>query len=160
MALEPGVQLDITGFVLRVTDERGEITHVLEGESLQQFDELGLQRAEDPRLEFLTDGHIDWVWTAPAAVHYPAAHRLVLLGTTEGLRLPSPEQPQTEITSADVTIVTDTREVFTDARATLVRPGLFMTGIGMHADVAADLIELRSEVETVYAPENPRDMRR
>ena len=145
-------QLDIFGFTLRITDADGAITHVLEGERMQQFDEIGQQRARKPRLELLTDGHVDWIWTAPAAVHYPAAQRLELIGATEGLRLPSPLHPQTEIETADVTVLTESREILTDARATMVRPGLFVTGIGMYADVDADIIELKSDVNTVYAP--------
>jgi len=145
-------QLDIFGFTLRITDADGVITHVLEGERMQQFDEIGQQRARKPRLELLTDGHVDWIWTAPAAVHYPAAQRLELIGATEGLRLPSPLHPQTEIETADVTVLTESREILTDARATMVRPGLFVTGIGMYADVDADIIELKNDVNTVYAP--------
>ena len=145
-------QLDIFGFTLRITDDDGAITHVLEGERMRQFDDIGQQRAENPQLELLTDGHIDWIWTAPAAVHYPAAQRLELIGATEGLRLPSPLHVQTEIETADVTILTESREILTDARATMVRPGLFVTGIGMYADINADIIELRSDVNTVYAP--------
>ena len=145
-------QLDIFGFTLRITDADGAITHVLEGQRMQQFDEIGQQRAEKPRLELLTEGHVDWIWTAPAAVHYPAAQRLELVGATEGLRLPSPLHPRTEIETADVTVLTESREILTDARATMVRPGLFVTGIGMYADVDADIIELKSDVNTVYAP--------
>jgi len=150
LASEP--QLDIFGFTLRITDADGEITHVLEGERMQQFDEIGEQHAEKPRLELMTDGHLDWIWTAPAAVHYPAEQRLELIGATEGLRLPSPLHPQTDIETADVTVLTESREILTDARATMVRPGLFVTGIGMYADVDADIIELQSDVNTVYAP--------
>lgn len=145
-------QLDVFGFTLRITNADGTITHVLEGERMQQFDDIGQQRAEKPQLELLTEGHVEWIWTAPAAVHYPAAQRLELIGATEGLRLPSPLHPQTEIETADVTILTESREILTDARATMVRPGLFVTGIGMYADVDADIIELKSDVNTVYAP--------
>ena len=154
---EDEAQLDILGFTLRITDADGQITHVLEGERMQQFDTIGQQRTEKPRLELLTEGHIDWIWTAPAAVHFPAAHRLELLGSTVGLRLPSPLHPRTEIETADVTILTESREVLTDARATMVRPGLFVTGIGMYADVEADLIELKADVNTVYAPEESEE---
>ncbi len=152
-ALESGAEFDILGFTLRVTDAEGEITHVLRGARMQQFHALGVQHAEEPRLELLTEGRVDWIWTAPAAVHYPAEERLETIGLTEGLQLPGPLNPRTEIETADVTILTGPREVMTDARATVIRPGLFMTGIGMHADVQADIIELRNEVETVYAPE-------
>ena len=150
-------QLDIFGFTLRITNADGEITHILEGERMQQFDDIVQQHTEKPRLELLTDGHVDWIWTAPAAVHYPAAQRLELIGATEGLRLPSPRHPQTEIDTADVTILTESREARTDARATMVRPGLFVTGVGMHADIDADLIELKSDVNTVYAPQESED---
>jgi lipopolysaccharide export system protein LptC len=157
--VESGPQLDIFGFTLRITDADGEITHVLEGERMRQFDGIGQQRAEMPRLALLTDGELDWIWSAPAAVHYPAEHRLELLGTTEGLRMPSPRTLQTEIVSADVTILTETREIFSDARTTVTRPDLFMTGVGLYADFFADIIELKSAVTTVYAPmeneENP-----
>ena len=153
-------QLDIFGFTLRITDANGAITHVLEGERMQQFDAIGQQRAEKPQLELLTAGHVDWIWTAPAAVHYPAEQRLELLGATEGLRLPSPQHLRTEIETADVTILTESREVLTEARATMVRPGLFMTGVGMHADVDADVIELKADVNTVYAPEESEEPRR
>jgi hypothetical protein len=34
----------------------------------------------------------------------------------------------------------------------MIRPDLFMTGIGMHADTFAEIIELKNEVTTVYAP--------
>ncbi|TVP88166.1 MAG: LPS export ABC transporter periplasmic protein LptC [Thioalkalivibrio sp.] len=152
-ALESGADFDLIGFTLRVTDAEGEITHVLRGARMQQFPDLGVQHAQEPRLELLTEGRVDWIWTAPAAVHYPAEERLETIGMTEGLQLPGPLNPRTEIETADVTILTGPREVMTDARATLLRPGLFMTGIGMHADVKADIIELRNEVETVYAPE-------
>jgi lipopolysaccharide export system protein LptC len=152
LGLASDAQLDIFGFTLRITDADGAITHVLEGERMRQFDDIGQQRAEKPQLELLTDGHVDWIWTAPAAVHYPAEQRLELIGATEGLRLPSPLHPQTEIETADVTVLTESREILTDARATMVRPGLFVTGIGMYADVDADIIELQSDVNTVYAP--------
>lgn len=145
-------QMDVFGFVLRITDADGVITHVLEGERMRQFDQIGQQRAERPRLELLTDGALDWIWSAPAAVHYPAEHRLELLGSTEGLRMPSAQNLQTHIESADVTILTETREIFSDARTTMTRPDLFMTGIGMYADTFAEIIELKSEVTTVYAP--------
>lgn len=151
-ALASEAQLDVFGFTLRITDADGAITHVLEGERMQQFDDIGQQRAEKPQLELLTEGHVDWIWTAPAAIHYPAAQRLELIGATEGLRLPSPLHPQTEFETADVTVLTESREIQTDARATMVRPGLFVTGIGMYADVDADIIELKSDVNTVYAP--------
>jgi lipopolysaccharide export system protein LptC len=152
-ALEPGAQLDILGFTLRVTDADGQVTHVLRGERMQQFDALGVQHTEKPRLELMAEGRLDWIWTAPAAVHYPAEQRLVLVGITEGLQLPGPRNPRTDVETADVTVLTGTREVVTEARATLARPGLFMTGVGMYADVTAELIELRSEVDTVYAPD-------
>lgn len=151
-ALEPDPQFDILGFTLRITDAEGTVTHVLRGERMQQFQDLGIQRAQAPRLELLTEGRVDWIWTAPAAVHHPAEERLETVGITEGVQLPGPANPRTEIETADVTILTGTREVMTNARATVRRPGLFMTGIGMHADVHADIIELRNEVETVYAP--------
>lgn len=156
-AVEPAAQFDIFGFTLRLTNMEGEITHVLQGQRMQQFDALGTQHAERPRLELLTEGRVEWIWTAPAAVHYPAEQRLVLIGTTEGLQLPGPENPRTEIETADVTILTATREVMTDARATLVRPGLFMTGVGMYADALAETIELKSAVDTVYAPDETED---
>jgi lipopolysaccharide export system protein LptC len=145
-------QLDVFGFTLRITDADGVITHVLQGERMRQFDQIGQQRADMPRLELLTEGELDWIWSAPAAVHYPAEHRLELLGTTEGLRMPSLRNLQTQIVSADVTILTETREIFSDARTTMIRPDLFMTGIGMYADAFAEIIELKSEVTTVYAP--------
>lgn len=154
LAATPEAQLDIFGFTLRITDAEGQITHVLHGERMQQFDDLREQHTEEPRLELMTDGELDWIWSAPAAVHYPAEQRLELLGRTVGLRLPGARHVQTEIETADVTILTDTRKVLTDARATMVRPGLFMTGIGMHADVTTDIVELKSSVNTVYnAPE-------
>ena len=152
-ALEPDPQFDILGFTLRITDAEGTVTHVLQGARMQQFQDLGIQRAQEPRLELLTDGRVDWIWTAPAAVHHPAEERLETIGITEGVQLPGPLNPRTEIETADVTILTGTREVMTDARATVLRPGLFMSGVGMHADVRTDVIELRHEVETVYAPE-------
>ncbi len=147
----PEAQLDIFGFTLRITDAEGQITHVLHGERMQQFDDLQQQHTEEPRLELLTDGELDWIWSAPAAIHYPARQRLELLGKTVGLRLPGTRNPQTEIETADVTILTDTREFLTDARATMIQPGLFMTGIGMHANVTTDIIELKSSVNTIYA---------
>jgi lipopolysaccharide export system protein LptC len=153
-ALESGAQLDVLGFTLRITDADGEVTHVLRGERMQQFAPLGVQHTEKPRLELMSAGRLDWIWTAPAAVHYPAEQRLVLVGATTGMQLPGPENPRTDIETADVTVLTETREVTTDARATVQRPGLFMTGIGMYADVAAEVIELRSEVDTVYAPDD------
>lgn len=143
-------QLDIFGFTLRITNSEGQITHVLHGERMQQFDDLQQQHTEEPRLELLTDGELDWIWSAPAAVHYPADQRLVLLGKTVGFRLPGARHLQTEIETADVTILTDAREVLTDARATMVRPGLFMTGVGMHANVITDIVELKSSVNTIY----------
>lgn len=156
-ALESGAQFDILGFTLRITNAHGEITHVLQGERMQQFDVLGVQHTEKPRLELMTDGRLDWIWTAPAAVHYPAEQRLQLIGITEGLQLPGPTNPRTDIETSDVTILTGTREVITDARATLLRPGLFMTGIGLYADVSAEVIELKSEVDTVYSPDETQE---
>ncbi len=155
--MEPDPQFDILGFTLRITDAEGTVTHVLKGERMQQFQDLGIQRAQEPRLELLTEGRVDWIWTAPAAVHDPAEERLETVGITEGVQLPGPANPRTEIETADVTILTGTREVMTNARATVLRPGLFMTGIGMHADVQADIIELRNEVETVYAPQETEE---
>lgn len=155
LAAEP--QFDIQGFTLRITNAEGVVTHVLRGERMQQFDEIGVQHAEKPRLELMTEGRLDWIWTAPAAVHYPADQRLVLIGRTEGLQLPGPQNPRTDIESEDVTVLTGTREVLTDARATLTRPGLVMTGIGMHADATTEIIELRSEVNTVYSPDETQE---
>jgi len=152
-ATESPPQFDILGFTLRITSAEGEVTHVLHGERMQQFDALGVQHAEKPRLELMSEGRLDWIWTAPAAVHYPAEQRLMLIGVTEGLQLPGPANPRTDIEASDVTILTGTREVMTEARATLRRPGLFMTGVGMYADVTAEIIELRSEVDTVYSLE-------
>ncbi len=156
-ALESGAQFDITGFTLRITNAHGEITHVLQGERMQQFDELGMQHTEKPRLELMTDGRLDWIWTAPAAVHYPTEQRLQLIGITEGLQLPGPTNPRTDIETSDVTILTGTREVITDARATLRRPGLFMTGVGLYADVSTEVIQLKSEVDTVYSPDETQE---
>lgn len=156
-ALEYGADLDITTFTLRITDADGVVTHILEGERMQQFDDLDLQRTEAPRLALLTEGQVDWIWSAPAAVHYPAAHRLVLLGHTQGDQLPGPGQEPMAIETADVTITTDTRQVTTDAQATLVRPGLFMRGTGLHADIPADTLELKKDVRTVYAPESRQE---
>jgi len=152
-ATEASPQFDILGFTLRITSAEGEVTHVLHGKRMQQFDALGVQHAEKPRLELMSEGRLDWIWTAPAAVHYPADQRLMLIGVTEGLQLPGPTNPRTDIETSDVTILTGTREVTTEARATLLRPGLFMTGVGMYADVTAEVIELRSEVDTVYSPD-------
>jgi len=156
-ALEDGADLDITVFTLRITDDNGVVTHILEGERMQQFDALDLQRTDEPRLALLTDGQVDWIWSAPAAVHYPAAYRLVLLGSTQGEQLPGPEQEPMAIETADVTITTDTRQVMTDAPATLIRPGLFMRGTGLHADIPADTLELKNDVRTVYAPESSQE---
>jgi lipopolysaccharide export system protein LptC len=152
-ATESSPQFDILGFTLRITNAQGAVTHVLHGERMQQFDALGVQHAEKPRLELMAEDRLDWVWTAPAAVHYPGEQRLMLIGVTEGLQLPGPTNPRTDIETSDVTILTGTREVTTEARATLLRPGLFMTGVGMYADVTAEVIELRSEVDTVYSPD-------
>lgn len=153
-AQESSPQLDIRGFTLRITNADGEITHVLHGARMQQFDAPGVQHTEQPRLELLAEGRLDWIWTAPAAIHYPAEQRLILIGVTEGLQLPGPENPRTNIETSDVTILTGTREVTTQAKTTLLRPGLFMTGVGMYADVTAEVIKLRSEVNTVYSPED------
>lgn len=150
LASTPEAQLDIFGFTLRITDAEGRITHVLHGERMQQFDDLQQQHTKEPRLELLTDGTLDWIWSAPAAVHYPVEQRLELHGRTLGLRLPGPRHLQTEIETTDVTILTDTREVLTDARATMIRPGLFMTGVGMRADATTDIVELKDRVHTIY----------
>jgi lipopolysaccharide export system protein LptC len=151
LSAEGRATLDIEQFTLRITDETGTISHVLRGDRLQQFDPLGYQRTENPRLELRVDGSVDWIWTAPLALHYPVEHRLELLGLTEGLRLARPGRSRSRIETSDVTIHTDTQRVSTEARATRVEPGLFMTGIGMHADLPADTIELHRDVRTVYS---------
>lgn len=152
-----GAQLDITGFKLRITNAEGEITHVLSGERMRQFDSLGVQHTEKPRLELMADGRLDWIWTAPVAVHYPTEERILLQGMTEGMQLPGPTNPRTDIETSDVTILTGTREVMSDTRAILLRPGLFMSGVGLYADVSAETIELKSQVETVYSPDEAQE---
>jgi lipopolysaccharide export system protein LptC len=156
-AVDDGATLVVERFELRITDKAGEVTHVLRGERMEQFEVLGFQRVERPRLELLANGAVDWIWTAPVAVHYPAQHRLELLGVTKGLRPPGGPNVQTEIETFDVTIATDSQEVTTDARATLTQPGLNMTGIGMHADPRADIVELYSDVITVYSSEHEQE---
>ena len=157
LGAEERATLDIEQFTLRITDETGAISHVLRGDRLQQFDPLGYQRTDNPRLELRVDGTVDWIWTAPLALHYPAEQRLELLGLTEGLRLPRPGRSRARIETSDVTIHTDTQRVSTEARATRVEPGLFMTGIGMHADLPADTIELHSDVRTVYSSQGEQE---
>jgi lipopolysaccharide export system protein LptC len=154
---EGGPTLEIEAFTLRITDETGTITHVLHGDRMQQFDALGYQRTENPRLELRAEGAVDWVWTAPLALHYPLEQRLELLGLTEGVRLASPGRAEAWIETSDVTITTDTQQVSTQARATRVEPTLFMTGIGMHADLPADTIDLHREVRTVYASQGEQE---
>lgn len=149
--------LDIEQFTLRITDETGAISHVLRGDRLQQFDPLGYQRTDNPRLELRVDGTVDWIWTAPLALHYPVEQRLELLGLTEGLRLARPGRSRARIETSDVTIETDTQRVSTEARATRVEPELFMTGIGMHADLPADTIELHRDVRTVYSSQGEQE---
>lgn len=149
--------LDIEQFTLRITDETGMISHVLRGDRLQQFDPLGYQRTDNPRLELRVDGTVDWIWTAPLALHYPVEQRLELLGLTEGVRLARPGRARSRIETSDVNINTETQEVSTEARATRVEPGLFMTGIGMHADLPADTIELHRDVRTVYSSQGEQE---
>lgn len=150
-ALEQEVQLEITAFELRLTDTLGLMSHRVTGERLLQMETQGLQQAEAPRLEIFTDGTIDWIWTAPVAIHFPLQHRWLLTGATRGTRLPGADYPWTQISGEDITIETELREIFSPGRATLTQPGLTITGVGLHADLNKDIIRLHNQVYTVYA---------
>ena len=155
------MEIEITGFVLRITDHDGQLAYIVEGERMVQTETVGgniQQRAERPHLQILDAGILDWVWQSQAAVHDPLQHRWFLDGATTGLRPARDPYPHTEIITRDVTILSEAQQIMTSERSTLVQPGLFMTGIGLHADINTSIIRLLSNVHTVYAQEEEEDI--
>jgi len=154
LELELELQLEINEFTLRLTDANGQLAYILEGSRMLQTEERGAgiqQRADQPRLQILDAGTVDWIWQSESAVHYPLEQRWFLAGETHGLRLPGVAHPRTEINTRDVTIWADSQQIATDARSILTQPGLFMTGLGLRADITTGIIQLLSFVRTVYA---------
>lgn len=167
MAVPPGaaevdlpageVTLQIDHFTLHATGDDGEQTHRLRGTRLREFGRDGPQWVDDPYLELFAEGAVEWRWTAPAALHRPAAQHLDTVGPTRGLQPARGERVQTVIDSHDVRIATDTMVATSDALSTLNQPGLFQRGTGLRVDSRADTIELFHDVYSLYSETSEED---
>jgi lipopolysaccharide export system protein LptC len=147
-ATEPVAELDIHHFTLRVTNAAGDLQEVLEGTRLQRFVQLGVEHTEEPRLRLLSPDQGDWFWSAPQAVHYPRQQRLLLVGETHGEQKPGPTNLPMRIETADVTLLTDARQILTDAPLRLWRPDLQAEARGLHADLSLQRMDLLHDVIT------------
>ncbi len=154
---EGEVTLQIDGFTLHATGDDGELSHRLRGTRLREFGRDGPQWVDDPDLDLFAEDGIEWRWTAPAALHQPAAATLDLVGPTHGVQPPRGERVETLIDSRDVRVATDTMVATSDALSTLNQPGLFQRGTGLRVDSQGDTIELFHDVYSLYSETSEED---
>ncbi len=153
------VTLDIEGFTLHVTNEAGALSHRLRGRRLREFGREGPQWVDDPRLELFADGHLQWQWSAPNALHKPSAAVLELIGPVRGVQAADAERPETVVRSRDVRLATETMVATSTEHSTFRQPGLLQRGTGLRVDTQSDTMELLDDVYSLYSPPREEESR-
>jgi lipopolysaccharide export system protein LptC len=93
-----------------------------------------------------------WIAHAPSAVAYGRGERVDALGKVHMQREAFQDHPVMQIDTSDVTIFSDKKLLTTNAEVVGQQPGITVRGIGAKFDYEKNILDLLSQVQTVYIP--------
>lgn len=137
-------------FRLSAMDETGKPRFVLQAPRLERLPGEEAATVSDPRLWLYEETGAPWEMSAEAAWIGANAKELRLQGAVT-LSQTEPSYP-TVIQGSSIAIWPDEKRAASEQTVTVTRPGEFLEGRGMIADLASSRVELKADVKARYAP--------
>jgi len=132
------------------TDAQGKPLRQMQGEQLMHYPQPERFQLTRPQIQLYSQGKPLWSLTAQQATSKDPATDLWLSGNVIAHRLQGSEPLRLETSRLHANPRGDRLD--TPAQVRVISPRGTLTGVGMHADLRTQSVELNSAVEVQYAP--------
>lgn len=121
-----------------------------------KFSILSDQKAffSKPIFSMMTTDHTPWTASSKTGMSYNNGEKIELIGSVHLTQWPTSTSPKTDITTASLWLFPKNNLASTAEIIHLDRPGMKISGKGMHADLKKNIFSLESQTAGFYQPNN------
>jgi lipopolysaccharide export system protein LptC len=143
----------LRNFTMMTSGDDGLWNYRLEAQRMLHFPKTEHWEFEAPRLEFYTEQGANWYGEAERGRAWAAGDEILLQGEVHLWRPGSEVNVETRLETSEVHLHTQQRYAQTEAHAVLRQPAGRIEGIGAHAWLDEQRVELQSKVRGFYEPQ-------
>lgn len=142
----------ITHAVFTKYNKLGMVKTTIEAKKVTHYQEQNTILFEEPRIISYGNDRNAWHIRADQGVSDSTGKKIILSGHVIAHQLQTAKNPDTIITTSELTLLPKKSEVTTDQPIILKRPGVTMSATGFSANLKTGEYQLHSETKVIYQP--------
>ncbi len=145
----------LTDFTMTETDNRGEISWILDGKRLEKFPNSERSEVIDPSMKILSENDGYWIVTANKALDPDSLFKSVYLyGNVQFIKRDGLGAIEMDITTESAVIYPNEEKVETDKFGIIKTPDSKTSGVGIIADIDDGYVKILSKAKRLSFDEN------
>ena len=145
----------LTDFTMTETDNRGEISWILDGKRLEKFPNSERSEVIDPSMKILSENDGYWIVTANKALDPDSLFKSVYLyGNVQCIKRDGLGAIEMDITTESAVIYPNEEKVETDKFGIIKTPDSKTSGVGIIADIDDGYVKILSKAKRLSFDEN------
>ncbi len=145
----------LTDFIMTETDEKGQVSWILEGKRLEKFPNSERSEVTGPSMRIFSVGHGYWIVTAKKALDPDSLFKSIYLyGDVTFIKYDGEEKKEMDISTESAVIYPDEEKVETDKFGIIKTPDSKTSGEGIIADINNGYVKILSKAKRLSFDEN------